>query len=149
MTRLPATTAAGSEHAMRIHGKTGMHPAGPSDTGPATGRSAWSWIIRHALCRYVSLDPGQWFPASTEPEHARHEAAAAIAICHGCPVRAQCLSISLRYWDIGQHGVWGGLVPAERATLRNRILAGLPRAASIYAADRVRPTRSAALTTCE
>jgi hypothetical protein len=123
MTRLPATTAAGSEHAMRIHGKTGMHPAGPSDTGPATGRSAWSWIIRHALCRYVSLDPGQWFPASTEPERARHEAAAAIAICHGCPVRAQCLSISLRYWDIGQHGVWGGLVPAERATLRNRILA--------------------------
>jgi len=29
--------------------------------------------------------------------------------------------MSLRYWDIGQHGVWGGLVSAERATLRNRI----------------------------
>lgn len=23
--------------------------------------------------------------------------------------------LSLRYWDIGQHGVWGGLIPAERA----------------------------------
>jgi hypothetical protein len=120
MTSLPATTAAGFEHAVPIRGKTDIdwaHPSGP-------GRSAWSWIMRHALCRYVSLDPGQWFPASTEPERARHEAAAAIAICHGCPVRAQCLSVSLRYWDIGQYGVWGGLVPAERATLRNRILAG-------------------------
>jgi hypothetical protein len=124
MTRLPATTAAGFERAARIPDKTGIHWANPSShPGPAIGRSAWSWIIRHALCRYVSLDPGQWFPASTDPQRARHEAAAAIAICHGCPVRAQCLSISLRYWDIGQHGVWGGLVPAERATLRNRILA--------------------------
>jgi hypothetical protein len=123
MTRLPATTAAGLERAAPIPGKTDIHWANLSDSGPATGWSAWSWIIRHALCRYVSLDPGQWFPASTDPQRARHEAAAAIAICHGCPVRAQCLSISLRYWDIGQHGVWGGLVPAERATLRNRILA--------------------------
>jgi hypothetical protein len=127
MTRLPATTAAGFEHAVPIHGKTGIDWADSSGPGPVTGRSAWSWIIRHALCRYVSLDPGQWFPASTEPERARHEAAPAIAICHGCPVRAQCLSVSLRYWDIGQHGVWGGLVPAERATLRNRILARPPR----------------------
>ena len=123
MTRLPATTAAGFEHAVPIPGKTGIGWADPSGSGPVTGRSEWSWIIRHALCRYVSLDPGQWFPASTGPERARQEAAAAIAICHGCPVRAQCLSVSLRYWDIGQHGIWGGLVPAERATLRNRILA--------------------------
>jgi WhiB family transcriptional regulator, redox-sensing transcriptional regulator len=127
MTRLPATMAAGFGHAVPIHGKTGIDWVDPSSPGPVTGRSAWSWIIRHALCRYVSLDPGQWFPASTEPERARHEAAAAIAICHGCPVRVQCLSVSLRYWDIGKYGVWGGLVPAERATLRNRILARPPR----------------------
>jgi hypothetical protein len=135
MTRLPVTTAARFERT--AHPPQDRHPlANPSDPGPATDRSAWSWIIRHALCRYVSLDPGQWFPASTDPQRARHEAAAAIAICHGCPVRAQCLSISLQYWDIGQHGVWGGLVPAERATLRNGSSQGPPSAASIDAADR-------------
>jgi hypothetical protein len=57
---------------------------------------------------------------SPRPEIARREAAAAIAICMACPVRAQCLELSLRHWDIGQHGVWGGLVAAERAALRVR-----------------------------
>jgi len=33
-------------------------------------------------------------------------------------VRAQCLVLSLRNWDIGQHGVWGGLVTADRTALR-------------------------------
>lgn len=100
-----------------------------------------SWLRGPPEQRYLA-SPGRSapdVPASTEPERARHEAAAAVAICHGCPVRAQCLSVSLRYWDIGQHGVRGGLVPAERATLRNRILARPPRAASIFAADGVSP----------
>jgi hypothetical protein len=43
-----------------------------------------------------------------------------IAVCMACPVRALCLELSLRYWDVGQHGVWGGLVPAERTRLRHR-----------------------------
>ena len=122
MTELPTTTPARFEHGARSRGRAATRGPGPSGPGPVTGRSSWSWVIRHALCRYVSVDPDQWFPASAEPERARHQASAAIAICHGCPVRAQCLAMSLRYWDIGQHGVWGGLVPAERATLRNRIL---------------------------
>jgi hypothetical protein len=37
-----------------------------------------------------------------------------------CPARAQCLELSLRHWDIGKHGVWGGLIAAERAALRHR-----------------------------
>ncbi len=61
-------------------------------------------------------------PDPAPPTSDRTNAAAAIAICHGCPVRARCLAMSLRYWDIGQHGVWGGLVSAGRAALRNRIL---------------------------
>ena len=118
MARFPATPT-GSEHTARARGTTAIqrpHPAGP---GPVAGQPSWPWVIRHALCRYVSLDPDQWFPASADAESARHEAAAAIAICHGCPVRAQCLAMSLRHWDIGQHGVWGGLVSAERAALRS------------------------------
>jgi hypothetical protein len=42
MTRLPATTAARFEHAVPIHGKTGIDWADPSGLGPVTGRSAWS-----------------------------------------------------------------------------------------------------------
>ena len=45
----------------------------------------------------------------------------AIAVCTACPVRGQCLALSLRYWDIGQHGIWGGLVAAERAEIRARL----------------------------
>jgi hypothetical protein len=120
MPRLPVTTSAGFQHAARTGGAAVIQRSDPSGLGPSTGRPSWSWVIRHALCRYVSLDPDQWFPASVEVESARQEAAAAIAICHGCPVRAQCLAISLHCWDIGQHGVWGGLVSAERARLRSQ-----------------------------
>ena len=120
MARFPATPT-GSKHTARARGTAAIQRSHPSGPGPVAGRPPWPWVIRHALCRYVSLDPGQWFPASADAESARHEAAAAIAICHGCPVRAQCLAMSLRHWDIGQHGVWGGLVSAERATLREQV----------------------------
>jgi hypothetical protein len=55
---------------------------------------------------------------------ARQEAAAAIAVCAACLVRGECLALSLRNWDIGRHGVWGGLVAADRAQLRARLCAG-------------------------
>ena len=32
----------------------------------------------------------------------------------------RCLVFSLWHWAIGQHGVWGGLVAAERAAMRRR-----------------------------
>ncbi len=88
--------------------------------GRAADRAAWARVMRQARCADGSLDPDQWFPLSAHPENARREAAAAIAVCGACPVRAECLALSLRYWSIGQHGVWGGLLPADRATLRSR-----------------------------
>jgi hypothetical protein len=81
-------------------------------------------VARQARCADSGLDPDQWYPVSAEPARARQEAAAAIAVCLGCPVRALCLELSLRQWDIGQHGVWGGLVAADRAYLRRRWPAG-------------------------
>ena len=90
--------------------------------GPAD-RTSWVQVIRQARCADVSLDADEWFPVSAHRESARREAAAAIAICDACPVRAQCLTLSLRHWSIGQHGVWGGLVPAERSALRRRRMA--------------------------
>jgi hypothetical protein len=86
--------------------------------GPINGQAWRARVIRHALCSETRLDPGQWFPVSAVAGKARHEAAAASAICTACRLRAECLALSLRHWDIGQHGVWGGLVAAERAALR-------------------------------
>jgi hypothetical protein len=91
--------------------------------GPFADQALWVRVIRHARCADGAHDPEQWFPVSVQIEKARHEAAAAIAVCTSCPVRAQCLALSLRHWDIGQHGVWGGLVAAERAALRPRVRA--------------------------
>ena len=85
---------------------------------PFPDQLLWVQVIRHARCATSTLDPEDWFPMSVEIGKARHEAAAAIAVCTTCPVRAQCLTLSFRHWDIGQHGVWGGMVPAERMVLR-------------------------------
>jgi hypothetical protein len=88
--------------------------------GPFTDQVARARVARYARCAEVSLDPDQWFPASSDAGKARQEAAAAIAVCGTCLVRVHCLALSLRHWDIGQHGVWGGLVAPERAALRHR-----------------------------
>jgi hypothetical protein len=73
-----------------------------------------------ASCARSSKDPDEWFPHSAGVTEARREAAAAIAVCHSCLARASCLELSLLHWDIGQYGVWGGLVPAEREALRRK-----------------------------
>ena len=89
-------------------------------TGRVTQPALWALVNMHAQCSDDGLDPDQWFPVSADPGRARQEAAAAIAICATCPVRSHCLTLSLLHWDIGQHGVWGGLVAADRARLRRR-----------------------------
>jgi hypothetical protein len=89
-----------------------------------TDDALWARVAGQARCADSDLDPDQWYPVSIEPTRARQEAAAAIAVCTSCPVRAQCLELSLRHWDIGQHGVWGGLVATDRAHLRRRRRAG-------------------------
>jgi hypothetical protein len=93
----------------------------PPMPGRLTGSALWALVIRHARCSDGSLDPEQWFPLSADPRQARQEAAAAIAICATCPVRSHCLTLSLRHWDIGQHGVWGGLIAADRARLHRYV----------------------------
>ena len=89
-----------------------------------TEPALWALVIRHAQCSDGGLDPDQWFPVSADPGRARQEAAAAIAICATCPVRSHRLTLSLQHWHIGQHGVWGSLVAADRARLRRRVPAG-------------------------
>jgi hypothetical protein len=49
-------------------------------------------------------------PVRADPVEQRHHTPG-----HPCLVRDQRLALSLQHWDIGQHGIWGGLVPADRA----------------------------------
>ncbi|HEX6448696.1 MAG TPA: WhiB family transcriptional regulator [Trebonia sp.] len=99
----------------------GWRPDAPADA--LVGSQAWARVIREGRCTDSGLDADEWFPVSAGVQEAQREAAAAIAICQACPVRSQCLALSLRHWDIGQHGVWGGMVAAERASLRRQMLA--------------------------
>ena len=96
----------------------------PIASGPPTDQALWARVTRSARCADGALDPDEWFPVSEPARAARQEAAAAIAVCAACPVRGECLALSLRHWDIGRHGVWGGLVAADRAQLRARARAG-------------------------
>jgi hypothetical protein len=89
----------------------------------STDQALWDRVARYARCADGGLDPDEWFPVSADARMARQQAAAAIAVCATCPVRGQCLALSLRHWGIGQHGVWGGLVAADRARLRARLSA--------------------------
>ena len=91
--------------------------------GRRTGPASWALVIRYAQCSDSGLDPDQWFPVSADTSQARQEAAAAITMCATCPVRGHCLTLSLQHWDVGQHGVWGGLIAADRARLRHQALA--------------------------
>jgi WhiB family redox-sensing transcriptional regulator len=75
------------------------------------GRQAW---LDRAACR--DLDPERFFPESGE----QVKAAEAKAICASCQVRDHCLDLAVkaaRGID-GDHGVFGGTLPAERSRLR-------------------------------
>lgn len=123
---------------------TGVVSAGwmvPPVPGRFTDHALWAQLIRHARCAESTLDPDQWFPVSPDPDQARREAAAALTVCAGCRVRGQCLALSLRHWDIGQHGIWGGLVAADRARLRSR----LPAVHTAYHGTAVARGESAAI----
>jgi hypothetical protein len=43
------------------------------------GDAVWARVARQARCADSGLDPDQWYPVSTGPSRARHEASAAIA----------------------------------------------------------------------
>ncbi|MGW0666132.1 WhiB family transcriptional regulator [Streptomyces sp. NPDC002746] len=73
-----------------------------------------NWRER-AACR--DEDPDLFFPIGTTGP-ALVQAEDAKAVCHGCPVRAECLRWAL---ENGQDtGVWGGLDETERRALKRR-----------------------------
>jgi hypothetical protein len=109
-----------------------------------TDRALWLVVDEQGACSTGALTPDDWYPDSTPAEAARREAAAALSVCADCTVREQCLELALRDWTVGQHGIWGGTVPAERERLRANRVAQLTRVLSRNRdADLARRTASA------
>jgi hypothetical protein len=116
--------------AARDHeGTESMTNALPASADPATltDRQLQALIASpEAHCTNRSIDPDDWFPVTSNLAKARSQASRAIALCVCCPVRAQCLELSLRLWDgAGRHGIWGGTLEPERQALRRQWLAGI------------------------
>ena len=76
---------------------------------------------------FGSTSPDDWFPVAARADRARAEADRALRLCGACPVRAHCLELSMRVWHAGgKHGIWGGLISADRARAHRQWLAGTP-----------------------
>ncbi len=98
-----------------------------------------------ARCAGSALHPDEWYPIARKPARARAEAARALAECAVCPVRAECLELSMRVWDAGgQHGIWGGLVEADRAGARRLAGRNAGDGAAEHDSGRTRLTSQAA-----
>jgi hypothetical protein len=90
-----------------------------------TDRELAGRVYRLARCASSHVDPDAWFPMTWDVAKARDQSAHAIAVCARCPVRPDCLELSLRHaFGAGSHGVWGGLVEEERRAIRRAWLAG-------------------------
>jgi len=140
---------------MTISSAPGRYPklAGtePAGTEPAelTDEELHSFVVSPlAACADSALDPDDWFPIATAAARARAEASSALAVCAACPVRAECLELSLRQWrGVGRHGIWGGLVETDRNALRREWLKGVPVTA-LLSGPAHRPPAEAAEATC-
>jgi WhiB family redox-sensing transcriptional regulator len=104
---------------------TSRPPRGRREPRDLTDGDLAGRVYRQARCAGSPVDPDDWFPVTDDVAKARDQAAQAIAVCSRCPVRPDCLELSLRHaYGVGAHGVWGGLVEEERRSLRRSWLAG-------------------------
>jgi WhiB family redox-sensing transcriptional regulator len=56
-----------------------------------------------------------WFPEKEDGAGTREQAIAK-AICRQCPHQIECAEWGIKHEN---HGIWGGLVPRERLTIRS------------------------------
>jgi WhiB family redox-sensing transcriptional regulator len=89
-------------------GNTAIRLLGPSVSGLAEALVG-AWAAR-ASC--TDTGPGIFFPPHGDP------ATEARQICARCPVRDDCLAYALDADE--RYGIWGGLDPDERRSLRRR-----------------------------
>ena len=69
-----------------------------------------------SACR--DADPDLFFPVSSGVA-GQMQTDQAKSVCHGCAVVEQCLSFALATHQ--DEGIWGGLTPAERQSLRRAV----------------------------
>lgn len=92
-----------------------LEPEGDFSIPPPTGlENRW---MRQAAC--LDHEPELFFPPG--PAAIDHIAQAQ-AICRGCPVASDCLTVALA--DPTLVGVWGGTSDSQRAALRRTTAAG-------------------------
>lgn len=78
---------------------------------PDAGALAWRHL---GSCRGY---PAQWWEtALTKDKQGGRNNQVAIDICHGCPVRRQCLEYGLRTRSMGF--IWGGVVLSQRLSAK-------------------------------
>jgi hypothetical protein len=70
---------------------------GRCEPGDLTDSEVAGRVYRQARCAGLRTDPDEWFPIAEKVDKARDQAANAIAACAGCPVRPDCLELSLRH----------------------------------------------------
>ncbi|HET6214710.1 MAG TPA: WhiB family transcriptional regulator [Micromonosporaceae bacterium] len=80
---------------------------------PGPVADIWDWQ-RHGACR--GCDSAQFFHPEGERGSSRNRREIqAKALCHDCPVRAECAAHALSVRE--PYGVWGGFTEAERLRL--------------------------------
>jgi hypothetical protein len=75
--------------------------------------NATDWDLQAALASgsCTQADPEAFFPEQGQPGREARR------VCRSCPVRAECLEITLRQ-PIPPYGLWAGLNPKELRPLR-------------------------------
>lgn len=81
----------------------------------------------NTACR-EHIDDDLWFPTRSNSDRYAADCAEAATICAGCPVRAACATVAIT--TRADDGVWGGLTPEDRATIRFAVAAGTKAGAS-------------------
>ena len=78
--------------------------------------ASWVWQAQGA-CR--DMDSNLFYYEDQERGPAKEARIAnAKAVCEGCKVKTECLEFALQINE--QYGIWGGLTPEERYTLKRR-----------------------------
>ncbi len=107
----------------RIHTGSTL-PAGYNGHGLHKRQAPHPW---KANGHCVGVDPALFY-SEDRGAKGRADAAAARAICAGCPVRLECLAFALANGE--EFGIWGGATERERRFMRrmlNRLQPGPPR----------------------
>ena len=94
-------------------------PLSPQLLAEARSDTAHTWAGQ-ALC--VGADPELFFPSGDDP------AVEARRICAACAVSSQCLAYAVTADE--PSGIWGGLGPRERHSVRRQIQRREPSAGS-------------------